>query len=684
VRALKRFVADWGREQHEPDPHFPLRHDKKVAVIGSGPAGLTAAWDLRREGWPVTIFEGDSDPGGMLRWGITAYRLPREILAHEIEQILAAGIHLESGRRLGRDFDLEELERRGFAATVLAVGAQRGRRPGLPDESEHPEIQDALAFLRRFNAGEKPDPGRRVLVLGGGSTAVETARAARRLGASQVTILYRRSEDELLAGSEEIEAARREGIDFEFLIAPTRVHLVDGSFAGLVGIDVGLRHREADGRRRPVSIPGTEKVYEADRVLAAVGQEVDLGFLPSRHLTDLVDDRRLKVDAATGQSRVRGLFAAGDMVHGPSTVIDAIADGHRVASGVSRYLLTGRAQSAASGAQPGPAAEYELPDPPPLHADRQEPVHLPLLRGHEMEEVELGLQAEAAVREASRCLRCGPCSECRACSSSCGRRHFLMEPEQGEGGSVLLRAHSSLTLSLATGEVAVGRLTPDPHADPADGIGVRLRPVRARVEEERCRGCGTCTEVCPFGAVSLVRSDAGEGEWVARIEDGHCRGCNLCVAACPTGAAVAGSHGYDWWRARLDSLARRADADTVALLACQRRGGALDAQLRFRGRPVELIRLRCVGQVDTAMLLELLHRGAKEVVVAGCDEERCRFGGGAQQAAQEVWRAHALLRRRGEDPERIRVHWSPGREADAVEEALARTLEDGPADREKE
>ena len=184
IRALKRFVADVADET--PPPMLPVIHPlSRVAVVGSGPAGLTAAWDLRRAGYPVTIFESEPEPGGMLRYGIAPYRLPREVLDAEIDYLLAAGIEVRTGCRIGDQITLEALLDDDWAAVLFAVGAQRGRVLGIPGEEESPEVEDALGFLRRVNAGDRSPVAGRVVVIGGGSTAVEAARTARRLGADR-------------------------------------------------------------------------------------------------------------------------------------------------------------------------------------------------------------------------------------------------------------------------------------------------------------------------------------------------------------------------------------------------------------------------------------------------------------------------------------------------------------------
>ncbi len=682
IRALKRFVADGERDFPLPAPPPGPDRPERIAVVGSGPAGLTAAYDLRLAGFPVTVYEAGPEPGGMLRHGITAYRLPRDVLDAEIEVLVRAGIDIRTGVRLGADLELEDLLRRDHAAVLLAIGAQIGRGLDAAGAPGCPGMIDALSFLRLVNEGARPDVGGKVVVVGGGSTAVEAARSALRLGAGSVEILYRRSGEELLAGPEEIRAAGSEGVRFTFLVAPIGVKVEGDRLVGLECVRVGLGEADASGRRRPIPIPGTEFRVPADRALVAVGQDVDLGFLPSRGRTRFVENGRLIVDETTSMTRLARVFAAGDMVTGPSTVIDAIAAGHRAAESIRHLLIEGRPGIREQRPELRAPEEYELPDPEPLEAMRIHPSTVGPAPGREFAEVERAFTRREAVAEARRCLRCGPCGECRACASTCQRRHVMVRKRAAAapGSTAILRVPAAISAALLPDRPARARLLADIRSATqrvrpgSGGVELDLLPVRSRVHEERCRACGRCVEVCPFRAVSLV--DVNGARPRARIEPSVCRGCNLCNAVCPTRSAVASSLSPEWWGGRIgDAMVAGAPAVNHVVLACQRRAGSLEPGLDRAGTHVEVIRFRCVGQIETGMLLDLLREdGSGRVLVAGCDRDRCRFGTGARLAWDQVERARAFLRAMNRDPGRIVSDWSPDRAHDRLEEPIGRLI----------
>lgn len=405
IRAVKRFMADHELDHPWTPPILGDPKPQKVAVVGAGPAGLTAALRLAQQGYRVTVFEKLPVPGGMMAVGIPAYRLPREILNVEIDNIRRAGVDIRCNQALGRDFTLESLlspEEGGFSAVVLALGAHQSGKLRVEGE-ELPGVIHGVDFLRDVALDHPPDlNGKRVGVVGGGNVAIDAARTAWRLGASQVHVLYRRTRDEMPAYAEEIEAAAEEGIIFHFLTNPIRI-LGDGHVSGVECLRHTLGDFDRTGRRRPVPIPGSEFVLPLDILIPAIGQLPDLAGLDGQ--VDVRRDNTVAVNDALGTSRP-GVFAAGDLVSGPATVVEAVAQGNAVARAVDHYLRTGQVEAIIT--RPG----YEVVDQPfnlEEYADARPPArpHLAVAeRQGNFREVELGLEERAAQEECKRCLRC--------------------------------------------------------------------------------------------------------------------------------------------------------------------------------------------------------------------------------------------------------------------------------------
>ncbi len=335
---LKRYAADLEVSEKIPFawPAPPLERSERIAVVGSGPAGLTAAYELRRRGYRVTVFEAQPLAGGLLRSGIPEYRLPRAVIDYEIGLFAALGVEIRTGIRVGRDVTVDGLlSSDGFAAVILATGAPRDRSPCIPGE-ELPGAQGALSFLAEVNLSGGTAVGRRVAVVGGGNSAIDAARVALRLGAKGVTIVYRRGEEQMPAQKEEIEAARAEGVALRLLTNPVAVLATDGVARGLRCVTMTLGEPDTSGRRRPEPLPGSEHDLEADTIIFAIGQQGDADLLKG---TDgvLHTDGRIAVDdrQETGRARV---FAAGDVVRGPDSVIWAMAEGQRAALAVHASL----------------------------------------------------------------------------------------------------------------------------------------------------------------------------------------------------------------------------------------------------------------------------------------------------------------------------------------------------------
>jgi NADPH-dependent glutamate synthase beta subunit-like oxidoreductase len=337
INALERFAAD---ARSVIAIEAKTTRPERVAIVGSGPAGIACAYELRRAGCRVAVFEAAGVCGGMLALGIPAYRLPRDVLARELGALRRMGIHFVPSQPVGSAFSLEAL-REHFQAVFIGVGAHRGRRLGIPGD-EAPGVSDAVAFLRRVNLGDLTPPGQRVVVVGGGDSAMDAARTAVRLGCARVIVLYRRSRAEMPCNPGEFDEAEAEGIEGMFLAAPVRVCTgPDGRVNALECIRMRLGAPDKSGRPRPEPLPGSEFLLETDCVIPAISQDPDLDLLAGNGALHTSRWGTLTVDDDTLQTSMPGVFAGGDAVSGPRTVGEAMQMGRRAAAAILAHLDTG-------------------------------------------------------------------------------------------------------------------------------------------------------------------------------------------------------------------------------------------------------------------------------------------------------------------------------------------------------
>lgn len=444
IRSLKRFAADQVSLSGMPLPVIEDRPEK-IAVIGSGPAGLTVAYYLRLKGYQMTIFEALDHLGGMLRVGIPDYRLPPDILDGEIEHLLKHDIKCETGVRFGSDVTLQDLEKKGFSAVFLGIGAHDSMKLRIPGEDDANNVVDAVAFLREVNLGSRKLPGNQVIVVGGGNVAIDAARAVKRLGAASVTVVYRRSEQEMPAYAEEVEGARAENIDFHFLTAPVAVQSQGGRVTGFSCIRTELGPRDTSGRRRPVPVKGSEFVIPCDAVIPAIGQKIHMDWATDLPDLNLTRRNTVKVDPQTYQTSIPHLFAAGDAVTGPATVIEAIAAGHKAVDAIHRYV-NGKDLGAYAGemAKQDPPGDQWKGIPEGIKAvPRVASTHVAAAdRVGNFNEVDLNISESAAQKEAARCVDCGGCCECKLCVAACEAKavnHEMQDKiEEIEVGSIIV------------------------------------------------------------------------------------------------------------------------------------------------------------------------------------------------------------------------------------------------------
>jgi heterodisulfide reductase subunit A len=422
IAALKRFVADTVGPTLPVQP-APTIHAERVAVIGAGPAGLTCARDLRRLGYGVTVFEAQPVAGGMLRLGIPRYRLPHDVLQREVDQVLALGVELKLGMRAGQDFTVDGLLSDGYDAVYLATGLQRSADVELPG-ADLDGVAHAVELLRELNLGGAPEIGEHVVVVGGGDVALDTARSIIRLQRqagreADVTLAYRRTHVEMPANAGELQEARDEGLNVEFLAQPVAVTGGDGRVEGLRLVRCRLGDADGSGRSEPVPEAGSEFDLPADTVVLAIGQALVDDFLQGCSGV-AVERGQVSIDRATMMTTRPGVFAGGDAAAtGSFTAIEAVAAGRRGAAAIHNHLRGERLLPVWT--EPAEAARPSEAELAAVVSGRRTPtgVAAPSQRRETWDEVDLGYTAEQAVAEAGRCLDCAGCSDCGSCVRAC-------------------------------------------------------------------------------------------------------------------------------------------------------------------------------------------------------------------------------------------------------------------------
>jgi len=409
IKALKKYVGDIEIKRGIrpiPKPKLPKK-DKKVAIIGSGPAGLAAAMDLQKAGYAATIYDSDSQAGGMISSCIPHFRLPKEILNIEIGLLEKLGVTFVLNTTVGKDVSFDDLFNQGYAAVIVATGTHKTVKLGIPGE-ESPAVIDGLKFLKKINAGETCELGKVVGVIGGGNTAIDAARTAWRLGSEKVILIYRRTFKDMPAIRAEIELGIEEKIDFEFLTAPLQIVSENGKIIGIKCIHMELGDFDKSGRRRPVPVKGSEFVIPLDTVISAIGLEPDLSFLPESHKLDISKWNTIVADPETLATADERIFAAGDVVTGPSTIADSMAQGQRAAETVIRFLEDKPLKREYSVSAPSEYVEPVKLSPEEISKlKRPKMPRLPVeQRAGNFDLVETGYSQEMARTEAKRCQRC--------------------------------------------------------------------------------------------------------------------------------------------------------------------------------------------------------------------------------------------------------------------------------------
>jgi NADPH-dependent glutamate synthase beta subunit-like oxidoreductase len=445
ISALERFVGDFGIDRGlKPTRLSEEKREEKIAIIGSGPAGLSCAYQLSRRGYPVTVYEAFSQPGGMLRYGIPQYRLPREVLDAEIQRIVDLGIELKCGVIVGKDISLKNL-RQNYKAIFVGIGAHKGLTLGVPGD-DAVNVLTGVEFLNSANSGEPMRVGNQVIVIGGGDTAIDAARISRRLGA-EVTILYRRTRAEMPAIAEEIDGALEEGVTIEFLTAPIEVLRENGTAAGLRCIRMKLGELDASGRPKPLPIAGSDFELKASTIITAVSQEPELA-----PLAELREGKKWMQTDEWGATGAAGIYAGGDDL-ALALVATAVYQGRMAAQAIEAHLSGGNLEKPAIH----PPSDKVITDWY-KEAERHEPQRLSVERRNLNAEIERGLSTEEAIEEARRCMSCGICMDCEACWMYCATNCFVRLPK-------------------------------------GEHYGIKL---------DLCNGCKKCAQGCPSGYLELI------------------------------------------------------------------------------------------------------------------------------------------------------------------------------------
>jgi formate dehydrogenase beta subunit len=414
IKSLKRFAADFELEKKvKRNVEAKIDKNKKVAVIGAGPAGLSCAYYLAQMGYPVTVFEKLGEPGGMAAVGIPDYRLPRVVLGGEGAFVESFGVTMRYGVTLGKDITIDEI-RKDFDAVFIGVGAHSSSPMGVQGEdSGYRGFIPGVKYLLDINNGQDPYPeGKRVVVVGGGNVAMDCVRSSFRVGKPDVHLVYRRTKKEMPADPVEIHEAEEEGVEFHYLCNPTRILEKDGKVVGVECIRMELGEPDASGRRRPVPVPGSEFVIDTDILIPAIGQAVDFSFLEKKEDFAITKWNTFQVDQETFETSAPGVFSAGDCETGPDVLVRACGNGKRAAWKIDEYLRGEKPKARMSEKFVkffGDVKVYNKDENVGFLGDRARLLLRPMapeVRKWTFDEVEEGFRTDEAITEASRCLRC--------------------------------------------------------------------------------------------------------------------------------------------------------------------------------------------------------------------------------------------------------------------------------------
>ena len=524
IRAMKRFLVEWHEASGIPDvmPAITPRGER-VAVVGAGPSGLAVSRELATRGYQVTVYDSLPYGGGTMLIGVPAFRLPREAIEMDVRLVERLGVTFQFDTTIGVDIPFSDLQR-DFDAIAITAGAMNPVYLDLPG-ADLEGVQYGIDFMKKANLGQELSVGRNVVVIGGGYTAMDCSRTSLRHGADHVTIAYRRTRSELVVDEEELGETEREGVSLDFLVSPIELIGEDGKLTAVRFIRNKLGEPDASGRRSPVPIEGSEFTVPADTVIPAVSQAADLSFLPVEASFE-VNRGRLKVDPATYATNIRGVFACGDFVTGPTTLIESAGHGKKAAYAIDRYLdgrtdvtVTPNVKITSSWRHDMPELYDVLPRQhiPMVDLPARMPSTDPAVNFSTP--VELGYDATAAVAESTRCLMCNyniwfdpfRCVLCGACADVCP-----------EGVIHMVDVNQLKTEGLL------------PEIEEAYGWSQGAAMI---LDEERCIRCALCVKRCPFDAITMERFELQEISSDGRLYKESYRDAQLAGTAGVAGGA---------------------------------------------------------------------------------------------------------------------------------------------------
>ncbi|MFZ1685079.1 MAG: molybdopterin-dependent oxidoreductase [Candidatus Zixiibacteriota bacterium] len=545
---LKRYAADQDMIGQMWQPDTKPDNGLPVAIIGSGPAGLTCAYYLVIEGYRPTVFEALPETGGMLRYGIPEYRLPKDVLDKEISWILDLGVELHTNKTLGKDFTIDDLFKKGYKAVFVGLGAQIGK----PMQVENENVDGVLSgveFLKQVQMGTNPKIKGRVVVVGGGNTAIDAARTSLRLGADEVVLLYRRTRKEMPANMVEIEAAEHEGVKMEFLAAPVRVNVANDRMESLTCIRMELGEPDASGRRRPVEQKGSDHILNCDWVISAIGQEPDLSGVGKGNGSDIKVTKWNTIVAKDGtfDTDRPGVFSGGDVVTGPADAIDAIAAGRMAARAIDKYVKTGKVEPFVDRFESKRDNFHKMTKadlPAVKESERHGIPELPVAeRIKTFDEVDLAYDDNTAVAESLRCAECG-CDVGLACQLQDYCTEYGVDQERFVGAYNKYKVDTRHPFVKIDSNKCIrcGRcvqtcaeiLNVSALGFVNRGFRTIVKPAMDKaLHETNCVSCGNCIDVCPTGALVEKMPFRRSGPWKMESVNNICNycsvGCNLTV-----------------------------------------------------------------------------------------------------------------------------------------------------------